>query len=879
MDPKSSDNKGEGERKRRTSLGVTGMTCASCVRNVQRSLESLPGVEKVDVNLATERATVVYDPQEVSLESIRKAVKDAGYGISTAEITIPILGMTCASCVRTVEEALLSLEGVLEVSVNLATERARIIYDPGSIGVAEMKRVIRATGYDIMEVEEPDSEMRGRARYQSRQRNLLIFSLAFAIPTFLLTMVFEFTPVGKNLLIQDYGNVILFILATPVQFVAGYQFYLGTWKSLRNRTASMDTLIAMGSSSAYFYSLAVTFFPEAVAFQAVYYDTSALIITLILLGKYLEARAKGKTSQAIRRLVGMRAQSARIIRNGMEMEIPAEELEIGDLFIVRPGEKIPTDGKVVEGHSSVDESMITGESIPMEKQVGDEIVGATINQNGLLKARVTKVGKDTALSQIIRLVEEAQGSKAPIQRVADRVAAYFVPAVIIIAIVSFSIWYFLGYSFFDIETPRFVFSLTILISVLVIACPCALGLATPAAIMVGTGKGAENGILIKGGEALELAGRIQKMVFDKTGTLTKGKPEVIDVLPADRTEEIITLAGSLEIGSEHPLGEAIVRRMESMQLRPRETSEFTNLPGRGVKAMMGETELLLGNRRLMRERSLDLSDSEADIQRLEAGGRTVMILADGKKILGLIGVADVIKEESVDAISELREMGIQVIMITGDNWNTARAIADSVGIEHVLAEVLPQDKAGEVRKLQDQGSIVAMVGDGINDAPALAQADVGIALGSGTDVAVEAGDIVLIRDDLMDVVAAVQLSRKTMSKIRQNLFWAFAYNSAGIPVAAGILFPFLHILLSPIIAAAAMAMSSVSVVANALLLRRYTPEIKSRRFKRMAIDPICKMEVEEKNAKWKSTYKGKTYYFCAPGCKKKFDENPERYVN
>lgn len=830
-DANSGDDSKEVPRdKKKISFGVTGMTCASCVDTVRKSLSDLEGVEEASVNLATEKATVVFDPERLSTRDMKESIERSGYGVIEDQVTISVGGMTCASCVQTVEKALMSLDGINEASVNLATEKVRVLYDPSIVTLSAMKKAIRAAGYEVIEAETIDIERMERERLMVRQKRMLIFSLVFSIPTFVLSMMFEFTALGDIAFVEEYGIYVLFLLATPVQFIAGSQFYVGTYKALRNRTATMDTLIATGTSAAYFYSAAVTFFPGAVAFPNVYYDTSALIITLILLGKYLEARAKGRTSEAIRKLIGLQARTALVIKDGKEVEIPVDDLEVGDVFMVRPGDKIPTDGRVVQGNSSVDESMLTGESIPVEKGEGDDVVGATINQNGLLKVTATRVGKDTALAQIIRLVEEAQGTKAPIQRVADRVAAYFVPSVILIAVVSFLVWYFWSYDLFLIEIPRFVFSLTIFITVLVIACPCALGLATPTAIMVGTGKGAENGILIKSSEALEVAGRIDTIVFDKTGTITEGKPVVTDIVPLGIDEvELVQVAGAVEKGSGHVLGEAVLRKADDFGLNLPDVSEFINLPGRGVKANVGEREVLLGNRRLMKEFSVPLGSTENEVQRLEDEGRTVMIVAVDGEPKGVLGVADVVKDGSMEAVSELGKMGIKVIMLTGDNWRTARAIADSVGINDILAEVFPQDKAGEVARLQKEGHIVAMVGDGINDAPALAQANIGIAIGSGTDVAVETGDIVLIGDDLRDVVAAIQLSNRTMIKIKQNLFWAFAYNSAGIPIAAGILYPFLGILLSPVIAAAAMAMSSVSVVSNAALLRRYTPEIKRKR--------------------------------------------------
>ena len=820
------DETGDLPRKRTAAFGVTGMTCATCAQTIEGALSGLEGVESASVNLAAERATVVYDPEKVSADAMRKAVRDAGYDVAFNEIVLSISGMTCATCAKTIEEALLSLEGVHSATVNLAIDKARIQYDPQRVRVADIKRAISEAGYEVIEAETVDEEQAARQREMNRQRTLLVFSLMLSVPTFVLTMIFDFTSAGMDPAIEGWKNLLLFMLATPVQFVAGYQFYVGTYKALRNRVANMDTLIAIGTSAAYFYSTAVVFFPGAIAFRHVYFDTSALIISLILLGKFMEARAKGRTSEAIRKLMGLQAKTARILRNGEEVEIPIDDLDVGDVFVVRPGETIPTDGTIIEGQSSVDESMITGESIPVEKEEGSDVIGGSTNKNGLLKARATKVGKDTALAQIVRLVQEAQGSRAPIQRIADRVSAVFVPSVIAVAIASFLVWYLVGYDYFAIATPRFVFSLSIFITVLVIACPCALGLATPTAIMVGTGKGAENGILIKSGEALEVAGKTEVIVFDKTGTLTRGQPEVTDIIPFDLSEgEVLSLAAIAEKGSEHPLGEAIVRKARERDIHIPDSTDFEALPGRGVRAEYSSSEILLGNRRLFAERGIDIASIEEDVRTVEDKGRTAMIVVRDIRPVGIIGLADVPKDTAAEAVAELKRTGIEVAMLTGDNWRTARVIGNQLGIDRVLAEVLPEDKAQEIKKLQSEGRVVAMVGDGINDAPALAQADVGIAIGSGTDVAVEAGEIVLIRDDIRDVVASIQLSRKTMSKIRQNLFWAFAYNTAGIPIAAGVLFPVAGILLEPVIAAAAMAMSSVSVVSNALLLKRYTPEI------------------------------------------------------
>jgi len=811
-------------------FGLTGMSCASCAQTIRESLEALPGVEQANVNFATERATVLYDPERVDMEGMRKAVRDAGYDAIINEATIAVGDMTCATCVETIEEALLELDGVHSAVANLATEKVTVKYDPQKVRLADIKRKIIQTGYTVIEAETRDAEREARESELKRQTRLLYFSLSLSIPTLALALLMMFTDLGKVQFFMDYGNFVLFALATPVQFVAGHRFYINTWKALKNRSATMDTLIVVGTTAAYLYSIAVIFFPEYVAFKDTYFDTSAMIITLILFGKYLEAKAKGSTSQAIRKLVDLQAKTAMVLRDGKEVEVGVEEVDVGETLVVRPGEKIPTDGIVIDGQSAVDESLITGESLPVEKNIDSEVIGGAINKNGLLRVRATRVGKDTALAQIVRLVEDAQGSKAPVQRLADRVAGVFVPAVIIIALLTFLVWYLLAYgSFSDMPAPRFVFSLTAFISVLVIACPCALGLATPTAIMVGTGKGAENGILIKSGEALERAGSIQVIVFDKTGTLTKGEPEVTDVLAVEGTAEALLLWTAVaEKGSEHPIGQAIMRYAELKAIVVEDAEDFETIPGRGVRATKDGKSILVGNRKLMSANEVDISAIEKQVFQLEEQGKTAMIVALDGRPMGMLGVADVVKETSKEAIDALKGMGIEVAMLTGDNRRTASVIAKQLGIERVLAEVLPEDKAKEVAKLQQGGKLVAMVGDGINDAPALAQADIGIAIGSGTDVAIETGSIVLIRNDLRDVVAALQLSKRTMRKIRQNLFWAFGYNTAGIPIAAGILFPFLHVLLPPIVAAGAMAFSSVSVVSNAALLKRYTPEIKRK---------------------------------------------------
>ncbi len=816
--------------KKTASFGLTGMTCATCAQTISESLSGLEGIEKADVNLATEKATVTYDPSKVDIDEMKKAVIDAGYNVIINEVTFSIGGMTCATCASTVEEAVQGLDGVLSAMVNLATDKLTVRYDPQKVRVPQMKKAITDAGYEVLESQDSDQEKEVRAKELRRQKILLVTALGLAIPIMVLMLLMQFTSLGENHFLMEWGNLILFIVATPVQFIIGYQFYSGTYKALRNKRANMDTLIAVGTSAAYFYSVAVTFFPSSFITNAVYFDTSTMIIALILFGKYLEAKAKSRTSEAIRRLIDLQAKTAVIIRDGVEVQVQADELDVSDVMVVRPGEKIPTDGVVIEGQSSVDESLLTGESMPVSKSEDSEVIGGTINKNGLLKVRATKVGKDTALAQIVRLVENAQASKAPIQRLADRVAGVFVPAVISIAIITFLFWFFIGYDLFNVTQPQFIFSLTVFISVMVIACPCALGLATPTAIMVGTGKGAENGILIKSSESLETAGRTTTVVFDKTGTLTKGEPQVTDVAVFDMPEEeLVRLAGIAEKGSEHPLAEAVVRRAKERSGELPDAETFENVPGMGIRAMVDGKEVLVGSRKLLASHQVDITEVDAKMIDFEARGRTAVLIAYQGKAVGVIAIADVAKESAIEAIEALKRMKIEVYMMTGDNARTAKAIGEQLGISNVLAEVLPEDKAKEVSKLQAEGRIVMMVGDGVNDAPALAQADIGVAIGSGTDVAMETGDVVLIKDDLKDVVATIQLSKQTMKKIRQNLFWAFGYNVAGIPIAAGVLFPFTGALLSPIIAAGAMALSSVSVVSNAALLKRYTPEIKRKK--------------------------------------------------
>jgi Cu+-exporting ATPase len=819
---------------KKDSIKITGMTCASCAQNIETALNKIDGVKKASVNFSFEKAAVEYDSSKVSLSEFEDAITSLGYAVAKNEVTLKVGLMHCASCAQNIETALKKTIGITSVNVSFPLERARISYDPGQISVQDMIKIIEGVGYTASEKldrSDADREQKAREEEIKRQRTNFIIALALAVPISLGDM-------GRNLnwtFVPDIlkNDYLLFILATLVMLFPGRQFFVGTYKGLRHGMTDMNLLIATGTGAAYAVSAAGTFLELGKAYEHTYYDTAALLIMFIVLGRYLEAITKGKTSEAIRKLMGLAAKTARIFVNGEEKEIPVEDVKINDIVVVRPGEKIPVDGKVKEGLTAVDESMLTGESIPVEKTAGSEVIGATMNKTGMIKFQATKVGADTALSQIIKLVEDAQTQKAPIQKLADIVAGHFILAVHVLALVAFFFWFFIGFEGFDVlassiahgmgPTTPFLFALLISITVLIISCPCAVGLATPIAIMVGTGKGAENGILIKGGEALEKAQKLDTIVFDKTGTLTKGEPALTDVIAMKSSEnDVLKLAAIAEKGSEHPLGEAILKGAKDRGIDVPDAEMFRAIPGRGVEVKYSGKRVLIGTRKLMAENGMDMAPITEKLEELEKGGKTAMIVALDNEIVGMIAVADTLKDSSREAVEELHKMGFSVAMITGDNRKTADAIAKQVGIDRVMSEVLPEDKASEIKKLQSEGKKVAMVGDGINDAPALMQSDVGIAIGSGTDVAIESAQIVLIKNDVRDVSKSIRLSRMTLNKIKQNLFWAFFYNSIGIPIAMGILYPFTSppFLLNPAVAAAAMAASSVTVTMNTLLMKR-----------------------------------------------------------
>ena len=822
---------------------VEGMMCAACAKAAERAVRKIDGVIDQNVNIATEKLTVEYETDKVNYEILSKAIEKAGYKLVKEEnikkIELTVHGMTCAACSKAVERVTKKLDGVKESSVNIATEKATISYDPSKVRLSQITKAIEKAGYEPITEENKETVDEDQQR-KEREKNTLfkkfITAICFAIPLFYIAMgPMVPSPIGPwplpDIISPDTHIInyalIQIVLVVPIMLV-GYKFYINGFKSLFNGSPNMDTLVAIGTSSAFIYSLYTTInlINNSGASMAehmshhhqLYFESAGIIIALILLGKFLESRSKGKTSEAIKKLMGLQPKTAVILVDDKEVEVSIDEVLVGDIVVVKPGEKIPVDGKIVFGHTSIDESMLTGESMPVEKTIGDSVTGASINKNGLIRFEATKVGKDTALAQIIKLVEDAQGTKAPIAKLADTVAGYFVPAVITIAIIAALLWAFVG-------KQNTTFVLTIFISVLVIACPCALGLATPTAIMVGTGKGAENGILIKSSVALELAHKVNTVIFDKTGTITEGKPKVTDIITfLDNTEDyIVKLAASAEKGSEHPLGEAIVRYSEENKIDLLNVDKFNSVTGKGINAVIDGKNINLGNVKMMEDLNISLDIVENKYEELSKQGKTPMFISIDNELAGIIAVADVVKESSKKAIDLLHNLGIKVAMVTGDNKNTASAIADQVGIDIVLAEVLPEDKSNEVKKLQAEGNFVAMVGDGINDAPALAAADIGMAIGSGTDVAIESADIVLMKNDLMDVPTAIKLSKDTIRNIKQNLFWAFGYNTIGIPIAAGVLHIFGGPLLNPMISAAAMSLSSVSVVSNALRLRTFKP--------------------------------------------------------
>jgi len=817
----------------RAELPIVNIDCAACVQTIERSLRAVEGVQEAHVNLVRSAAHVTYDPQQLHLSDLEAAIKDAGYRVGGARVRIGIENIRCASCVTLIEEALLQTPGVLSASVNVGTQEASVAYLPELTGLAQLRAAVESTGYQARPAageEEPvDKEAEEREREYRTLLRKFIFAALISAPV-LLTAYPQFVPVVREL--SDSALRLIWAIAglitLPVLLWSGGHFMRGAWSAFKHRSADMNTLIALGTTAAWLYSVVTVAFPALFPEGAnePFFDVVAVVIALVVLGQALELRARGRTSEAIKKLMGLQAKTARVIRDGQELDLPVEEVLVGDVVIVRPGEKVAVDGVVTEGSSAVDESMITGESMPVEKRPGDELIGATINKTGSFRFKATKVGKDTALAQIVRMVQEAQASKAPIARLADTVSGYFVPIVMVIAVMSFVIWFDFG------PQPAHIFALVTAVTVLIIACPCALGLATPMSLMVGVGKGAENGILIRSGEALETAHKLRSIVLDKTGTITKGQPELTDVVPSVRfkqlaADELLRFAAAVEKGSEHPLGEAILAGARARGLEIPDPQAFNALPGHGVEAQVDGCRVVLGNLKMMRRENIQVGRLADVATALSDEGKTPMYVAVDGEAAGIVAVADTVKEDSLEAIQRLQRLGLEVVMITGDNERTAHAIARQVGIERVMAEVLPEDKAHNVHLLQAEGKVVGMVGDGINDAPALAQADVGFAIGTGTDVAMEAADITLIRGSLLSVVTAIEVSQATMRNIKQNLVGAFIYNTAGIPVAAGVLYPFFGLLLSPLIAGAAMAFSSVTVVTNANRLRGFKPSVKA----------------------------------------------------
>ncbi|QOY36867.1 heavy metal translocating P-type ATPase [Anaerobacillus isosaccharinicus] len=808
---------------------VNGMSCASCVNRVEKAVRKVNGVESVSVNLATNQAQVKYDPTEVADEQIVAAINKLGFEArlkedkSNKKFLYSIKGMTCASCVNRVEKVISKVEGVESVTVNLASHQAQVQVSNKNFQSQTVIEAVTKLGYESALLDELSEESTENDQEKESQKLKKDFILSAIVSSIVLVGSIPHMMEGWGSWVPEYlsNPYMLLLLTTYVQLVPGWRFYRNSYKILKNKSADMNVLVAMGTTSAWVYSGAMTLFPETLSQMGfpyqLYYDVTTVITTLILLGRYFEAKAKGKTSTAIKKLMNLQAKTAKVIRNGDELELPIEDVLVGDEIIVRPGERIPVDGVIIKGKSSVDESMLTGESLPVEKVINDEVIGATINKSGSFTFRATKVGKETALAQIIRMVNEAQGSKAPIQRIVDVISAYFVPAVLIMATLSAIVWYIIG------PEPALIFSLTTFIAVLIIACPCALGLATPTAIMVGTEKGAENGVLIKDAASLEKAHKTTTVVLDKTGTITEGKPKVTDIYLTSTVseEDLLAITASVETASEHPLGEAIVQEARERKLPLIEPEDFQAIVGHGIEATVQGKMVYVGNLKLMKEKAIDIGKATEFAEKLAGQGKTPMYVAIAGSCAGVVAVADPIKKDSVKAIAEMKKMGLEVVMITGDHYKTAEAIAKETGVDRFIAEVLPEDKAKEVKLLQEEGKVVAMVGDGINDAPALAQADVGIAIGTGTDIAMETANITLMRGDIMSVVTALKLSKATMRMIWQNLGWAFGYNIVLIPVAAGMLYPVFGILLNPMLAGAAMAFSSVSVVLNTLRLRKF----------------------------------------------------------
>jgi Cu+-exporting ATPase len=806
--------------KKKAELKISGMTCAMCSSTIEKSLAGLPGVLKAQVNLGNELASVEYDPTQVNIGDLEQAVTSVGYGTVNEKVILRIGGMTCATCEKTVTDALQHLDGVVNVTVNLATEKASVTYNQRMVSLADMKKAVEGTGYQYLGVEGREDFATEVREKDLRAKRIRIY-VGFLIGIPLMILMYVHPDISMELL-----SYLSLIISMPTFIYVSYPIFVAGYRALRNKNLTMDVMYSMGIGVAFVSSVLGTF---QILFTRdfMFYETAVLLATFLTLGRYLEAKAKGKTSDAIKKLAGLQVKTAIVIRDEKEVEVSIEDVQVDDVVFIKPGGKIPVDGIVINGESTVDESMITGESIPVLKTNGSMVIGGTLNMNGVLSVKATKIGRETMLAQIIQLVENAQGSKPPVQRIADTAVTYFIPTVLSIAIGTFAVWYFIVGKYFIVGDPL-MFSLTALISVLVIACPCALGLATPTAVTVGIGRGAELGILIKNGDALEVSDKVTTVVFDKTGTLTKGKPEVTDVIGVDTTESrVLKLAASVEKNSQHPLADAVVKKAWQQGLTLEKGIGFLSFSGKGVQATVEGNEVLIGNGALFKEKNIVILKKIEDIDvHLEGEGKTVMFVSSNQRLIGLIAIADTLKETSKPTVDTLKQMNLKVIMITGDNQQTALAIAQQIGIDTVLAEVLPQEKASEVKKLQQAGEVVAFVGDGINDAPALAQADVGIAIGGGTDVAIESGDIVLVKNDPLDSVAAVQLSRKVMSRIKQNLFWAFAYNTALIPVAAGVLFPFFGVTFRPEFAGLAMALSSVTVVSLSLLLKGYIPPAK-----------------------------------------------------